>query len=78
MKHGNVIPFPLLPIDLDRVCPERCEASSEYRDEPCVILILPVLAIERAEPAQHPMHAWAQRLAEAARILKAAESLPSG
>jgi len=54
VKQNNVVSFPEQPIDIDRVC--------LHREEPCTILILPVVTIERLEPAS----SWVGRLLDAA------------
>lgn len=62
MKQDNVIAFPEQSIDLDRVC--------LHRDEPCTILLLPVVRIER-----EPTASWMQRLLDTAAELS--RDLPS-
>lgn len=56
MKRGNVIEFPLQPIDLDRV--------GLRRDEPCVIVVLPMVRVERSE---EPPTSWVRRILDSVR-----------
>ena len=56
VKRGNVVEFPLQPIDLDRV--------GLQRDAPCLILVLPVVRIERCEERAT---SWLRRILDSAR-----------